>query len=330
MESKIKEKIQLINNLYQEKNIELLKKEYSKLFFDDSFILGTSQGEFCSNKEEIIKLFDNDFKYWGDFNIDIESLEYSSNNGFIFAKNKAYLEIEFNLKDTTYTNFVEEVNYINSKYEDIHKSASEISWVLTHILCDNEGNKRKYKWTFDFYSILSFHTNENLMFKAIQFAYPFRDSVYDLVLETEDYFDKLYQKDMLKLDQISFKNNLSNILNKNLNEAKGYVIEKDSYFAFCSIGSFDEKFKFEDFYSKIINEFNETKNVNDKLRLFRLNRDLNYAAYSESLGLRKIPFRIFGIGKRQDDKYNITDCVVTFPYLLILEGKGNDEIRILD
>lgn len=328
MENKIKEKIQFINKLYKEKNIELLNIEYSKLFFDDSFILGTSQGEFCSNKEEIIRLFDNDFKYWGNFEIDTDSLEYSSNNGFIFAKNKAHLEIEFNIKDTTYTNFVEEVKYINSKYTDKKTSASEINWILSHILSDRDGNNRKYKWTFDFYSILAFHTNENLMFKAIQFAYPFRDNVYDLVLETDNYVDKLYQKDMHKLSEINFKSELSNILKKDLNETKGYVIEKDSEFAFCAMGSFNEKFDFINFYSNLLEEFNKNQTIIDKQKLFRLNRDLSYAVYSDSLNLRKIPFRIFGIGKLCNNKYSITDYTVTFPYLLILEGKGNEEIQI--
>ena len=336
MVSNIKEIYTLIDYAYRTRDISIIKESYSQLFHKDSKVIGTSMAELCFTKDEIIKLFEDDFQGWGDFNLDLDSIFVNEAASHVFATCKATLKVSFGNQTKIHDAMLKEVNSIDNKHKNKKLSGTEISWLLTHILHGHVEPKREYLWPFELTMVCSIYDKKPII-DLLDFSYVFSEQVYDSFLNMDPYDDQLFAREIVKMKNTSSAHE-SSLLKKNikkwiqdeidlLDEIKTFEIfvsDEIQEKSFIAIGSFIRSFDYDQFYHQAMETFRNQENSPEKA-LFDILRDLNYAMRQEQMGVREIPFRVVGIC---DDAGEIIQGKISYPYQIILENKSTQERKL--
>lgn len=308
-----------INHAYKKRDINYITDNYEDLFSNQCVLIGTSLNELCISKDEIIKLFSSDFEGWGDFTIDLDSIKYEEVLGNIVVTSKANLKVSFDSSNQKYDNYLSEIEYIDSKNSQKEKSATEIIWLMTHLMRTFKEEKRQYLWTLEFTTIINKY-DDKLLMDLVMFSYPFENDNYDIVLNDEPYFKDVYKKEINRLDTLNNQliSDINIKLNLNIKELWSLNnLGKNKNF-FIGSGYLIECFDFDKYYQNVLNYYKNSKDDSQRT-MFNVTRDLAYAMHANSLGDREIMFRIIGI----NDKF-----IIKYPYQMILENKSNKEIKL--
>lgn len=157
---------------------------------------------------------------------------------------------------------------------------------------------------------------------------------YDAFLNDDEYnieqfnleIDELNEINIL-IDQIKEEVSLKNPGVITLEAIKGKIFKSDLEFYFISSGIIKKEFDFDKLYKNTFDDFENSKVENEE-RLFHLKRKLSYLVFSNSLGFKKIPYRLFGVGNIVDNKLKIKKSIISYPYRMILEDKSENDIKL--
>jgi len=118
----IQKVLQVFQEAYDKRDVNLVDSYGEELLHKDGnlFIFGTDQGENFHGFEEGKKLFEGDWKYWGDFNLNRENAYISVLNNVAVVYSKAL--IEFTWKKDKVSNWAKNgLNYYLNETEESNK-----------------------------------------------------------------------------------------------------------------------------------------------------------------------------------------------------------------
>ena len=304
-----------INRLYKDRNIDNLRNAYDSLLSNDAVLIGTSPTEICLTKDSIIRLFESDFKGWGDFQVKTSTLKLQETKHLVLASFKSDLSISFENKENTFEIFKHIFKENDDFIQNKKTAALKNIWLLQHILKNRDKTKRTYTWEFDFHLIVN---KQNSKISLIHFAYPFEKDMYDIILGLDSYDDQMYFKEV----NMFLPDAINGIIQKNLEKTyqlervQEFIVEEE--FIYFGVGTRTYNIDFNSYYT------NQTKYLEGKEEsLFHIQRDLIWGLLLDSLNPIKTPFRIIGIRDENEVLYQ----VITYPYQVILENKSRNEVR---
>lgn len=168
----IKDVLDRFKNGYLERDIEKINLFTDEVYWnsDDAFIIGTAMEEVCIGYEQIKELFEGDFKYWGDVQLD------TLNTNITVSDDKAWLStfgtVSYTFEDTEsrYDSYVEYIKGIalDQSLDDKQKTTF-INWVLALTYHKRDGEKRYYEWPLQVSGFL-LKRDEKWKFNHLHFA----------------------------------------------------------------------------------------------------------------------------------------------------------------
>ncbi|WP_454054289.1 nuclear transport factor 2 family protein [Clostridium sp. Marseille-Q7071] len=159
---------------YTERDIEKVDAFMDKLFIigEDVSVLGTSTEELFLGSEEVKTLIRDDWKYWGDFNMDWEMAHISVEDEVAWFATTASVKHTF---EDTPERYDRHVNFIKNKAEETELTSKEkiafINWVLALTYHQRSDEKREYLWAVCLSGVL-LKRESRWKFAHLQFSIP--------------------------------------------------------------------------------------------------------------------------------------------------------------
>lgn len=128
---------------YTKRDIAYVDEYLKKLFFQDEeqIVIGTDAEELCIGPERIRGIVDSDWKYWGDFCMNVEGAHITVNGEIAYFSTKAILKRKVT-KEQIYTWITGQANYRLSDEEKKTKEklAETLCMILDFLIdAENEG-----------------------------------------------------------------------------------------------------------------------------------------------------------------------------------------------
>ena len=337
-----------LNEFYKRRNVDEVDKLYDQLF-DDSLspiVIGTSLSECFFSEKQIKNLFANDFKSWGDVEINLDSLTTQTYGSFVYAKIDAKLKMTFDVDQQTYESFKKEIIEV-FKQGNEKANALETIWMLTHLLKDRDQGIRSYLWDLKLIAIVD-ESKEQAKIKLLHFYMPFHKNYYDIRLnisEREDFFfskeanqlkDAYQKKNAQYIPAVKkeiekvFKQRTDGFNTIEIDNESFNLHKKDDIILFSALGKMEQTFDFKIFSDHVLKHFKKQTSDAYKDHLFTLMRDLAYGLKEEAYGKKRvIAFRVVGVAVTKElEQPSVVTMDITYPYEIILENKTAYETRI--
>lgn len=172
--SDIMEVLHKFKDGYIKRDIENIDNFVEELFImeEDSCILGTGTGELFLGTEQIKELIKSDWQYWGDVNIDLESVYIDTKDEVAWFATTGTLKNTFEDTKERYDNYVD---FIKKKAKAPELSPKQkitfINWVLALTYHQRSEKKREYLWPLRLSGVL-LKDNGRWKFTHMQFSIP--------------------------------------------------------------------------------------------------------------------------------------------------------------
>lgn len=172
--SEIREVLRQFQIGYTERNIEKADAFIEEMFIlgDDTCILGTGTGELFLGVEQVKMLIKDDWKYWGDVNIDLENVQIDNENAVAWFATSGTVKFTFEDTQERYDSYL---NFIQNKAKELELTPKQkitfINWVLTLTYHQRSEKKREYLWPLRLSGVL-LKDNGKWKFANIQFSIP--------------------------------------------------------------------------------------------------------------------------------------------------------------
>jgi septum formation topological specificity factor MinE len=323
-----------IKALYESRDLKAIEVFVEELYQNQELpvLIGTSNGELCYQKEDIIKIFKSDLEGWGDVDVDLDSLELIEYGPYQVGRCFSTIKQTFNLDDQTYDRFVHIVESIKKSDEGTnYQKITLIQRLLVHLMHDRKKENREYLW--DMY--LDMIAKQGVCL-ALQFSLPIDPLCPDVRIDDfETYNKSLFERELEIIQKmkakssisIDFKDQLKSIVIKDqkadsvaLNDDIVVIDQSDEYFCFVAVGSYQKKVKFEERLSLLLKH--EYQGMESKRALYALRRDIASHLAHDAIGeTMDVHFRMTGIGIINNQGVDILYHQITLPFNLILEEK---------
>lgn len=199
-------------------NVDAFTKELF-LNSDDISVLGTSTGEIFFGFDEVKQLIKDDWKDWGDLNIDHENARISIDGNVAWFSTNGSVKYSFEHTPERYDRYVD---YIKASAEDNELTPKQritfINWVLTLNYHQRDEQAREYFWPMGLSGVL---TKEGSGWKIVQLHFSmaksnFPDERFENSKEYRDSYDKQksiskkYKNNKVTEDILAFLKNFEN------------------------------------------------------------------------------------------------------------------------
>lgn len=171
---KIKDVLRQFQAGYAERDVEKTDAFVKELFVigKDTYILGTGTGELFFGSEQIKTLIIDDWKYWGNVNIDFENIHIEIENEVAWFAATGSVKYAFEDTPERYDSYL---NFIKSKVEDPKLTPKQkitfINWVLSLTYHQRFEKKREYLLPLRLSGVL-LKDDSKWKFAHIQFSMP--------------------------------------------------------------------------------------------------------------------------------------------------------------
>ncbi|MBU1142388.1 MAG: hypothetical protein KKH92_01950 [Firmicutes bacterium] len=355
MRDKIIEVLNFFQKGYEKKDPNFIDEFMKELFIkDDLIIFGTGINEVCITDEQSRELFVSDWKYWGDYYLNFDTIDIKSYPLFSYVNILGTLTYRFKDDEETYDKFIGFVkeNMENGKTYDF----LDVQHYLSHLLHARDQAQRSV--IFPIMTSFIFEECDNqAKIKRIMFSM-INNSLYkDIRFEDVIPYKKAFSKDIdalkalghnkdiaiskLKFDENSFIINHQGIkTNKNKGDDISSCFDSE-----INLDIYDESVTFlksskhifftvyatlkkqttqenmEKDLKKHILEILERK-LPSKDKLFMVRRDIALTYKEMSLGFSFTwPIRLHGVIEEKQNSLVIQHLNITDPFNVILEGK---------
>jgi hypothetical protein len=159
---------------YTKRNLEEIDSFMKKIFIDshETSILGTGTGELALGIDEVRNLIEDDWKYWGDINIDCENANISRFEDVAWVSTKGSVKYIFEDTLERYDNYL---SFIKDKVHDDtltpKQKVTYINWILALTYHQRLQGKREYLWPLGLSGVL-LRDKDRWKFKHIKFSIP--------------------------------------------------------------------------------------------------------------------------------------------------------------
>lgn len=159
---------------YTGRGIEKVGAFVKKLFVDreDTYILGTGTGELFFGSEQVKTLIEDDWKYWGDFNINLDDIHIETENEVAWFAATCSVKYAFEDTPERYDSYL---NFIKSKVEEPGLTPKQkitfINWVLALTYHQRFEKKREYLLPLRLSGVL-LRDDNSWKFVHLQFSIP--------------------------------------------------------------------------------------------------------------------------------------------------------------
>lgn len=192
----IRQKIKAFQEGYITRDVEKIDEFIDNMFAKDGncFILGIGNEEFCLGINEVRDMVENDWEYWGQLNLDMESLTVTTDGTSAYFMLDGTSTYSFQDSEERYERYVKSIaSYFseNSQYRNMPYRArlAQINWQLCTLLSTRQEGTREYLWPLKLSGFMH-KENDEWRLKAMQFGF-FRasrhpDVRYNTVLSLEN------------------------------------------------------------------------------------------------------------------------------------------------
>jgi hypothetical protein len=171
---KIKDVLRQFQAGYTERDAAKADVFVKELFIsgEDTYILGTGTGELFFGSEQIKELIIDDWKYWGNVNIDLENIHIDIENEVAWFAATGSVKYDFQDTPERYDSYL---NFIKSKVKDPNLTPKQkitfINWVLSLTYHQRFEKKREYLLPLRLSGVL-LKDDSKWKFAHIQFSMP--------------------------------------------------------------------------------------------------------------------------------------------------------------
>lgn len=206
---KIKDVLRLFQAGYTERDVEKVDTFVKELFVtgEDTYILGTGTGELFFGSEQIKTLIENDWKYWGNVNINLEDMRVEIENEVAWFATTGSVKYAFEDTPERYDSYL---NFIKSKIEEPELTPKQkitfINWVLALTYNQRFEKKREYLLPLCLSGVL-LKDDSRWKFVHIQFSVPKGDFPDERFENSKEYLEN-YNNQNAIVDKY-FKSNIT-------------------------------------------------------------------------------------------------------------------------
>lgn len=193
--NEIKKAIKNLQQGYTERSIKKVDDFMEKLFIKDEslWVLGTSTEELFFGAEEVKKLFEGDWQYWGDVFINYEEAHIEEKNNLAWFAARATVKQAFEDSQERYESYI---NFIKEKAEDkeltVKQRLTFINWVLALTYHQRREGIREYFNPLNLSGVLR-KVEGNWKFVQLHFSIP-RGDFPDERFENHNEYMKGFEK----------------------------------------------------------------------------------------------------------------------------------------
>lgn len=204
---------------YSKRDVSTIDEFVNELFIKDKnvFAVGTGDDEWFFGRDEVKELFESDWKYWGDFTLDIQNPTISTNGDVVWITAQGHVKYEFKDDKETYERYLKFIKsyFDDSNEEFLRMSQKEklttLNYILTHKMRDREQKERQYNWPVTFTGIL-IQQERKWVFKNIQFSMTTPSMYPDIRFNYEEEYKVKYSKLKTKIKKFIQVNECKNAL----------------------------------------------------------------------------------------------------------------------
>lgn len=333
--------ISLFKTMYQHRDLSLIDSVYHEIFRNSThpLLLGTSNGEMCTTKEEVLELLTNDLKYWGDVSFEESNVVTTTYGAFQHVHIPAKVSMTFEGSEATYERYKGYVKEIIQSTKTSYQKAMMIQRLCDHVLSDRPHGKRTYQWDLSIDAIIDRDC-------ALVFSYsmPIHSTIPDVRFEDRDPSTlksfEIEQRKMRELFTGSTYTKLTKQIKErilleqladtvHLDKETLHVTKHDQHLFFVGIGTYQRTLTKEQRLNELLATPNDSASAKDFL--FRIRRDITWNLLHDAQGeTMTLPFRVFGIATLMNGTYAISMIKVVLPMNYIFEEKTNDAITTFD
>lgn len=208
-------KIQKIHNLlvalnegYQKRDIGTIVHFMENLFDVNKSVqlMGTSDQEIYCGYDSAKELFVSDWKYWGEFQLDLQEYVEKQIGSIVVIHLNAVVEQTFEDNEETYDNFLDLVKtlIVESDLDTLEVRQHESVWFLNHLLHPRSVGKRINKWPVKVDMVLS-EDNSKYSVRQIVFSIPVEGMFPDERIHSSTPYQIHYDKELNHIYEINSK-----------------------------------------------------------------------------------------------------------------------------
>ena len=354
-------KDQIINALsyfqqaYIDRDSDKIDEFMDRLFIKDKLIIfGTGINEVCINDEQSKELFTSDWKYWGDYRLNFDSLHIKEYPSFSYAEIEGTLTYKFFDDDKTYDKFV---GYVRENMDlGSHYDFMDVMHYLSHLLHPRDQKERAFELPI-VTSFIFVENDNDIKINRIIFSMMNLSLYKDIRFEDVIPYTRAFARDveLMKslgcqssylLSNLTFdednivRNHQGVIFKKNIGEGiQSCFLEDDEltineeslvnytsnehHFITCyaTLRRQTTQEELENKLKKHILTILDS-DIKSKDKLFKVRRDIALTYKEIALGLNFTwPIRIHGIIQSKDEKWVIKHINIVDPFNVILEDK---------
>jgi len=344
MKSKVDAIIQTLKQAYINRDAAAVDGMLDALFGTEHAVLvGTSLGEWYSDRAHIKDLFLSDWADWGNVTIDSDHYESRQIGSLLWVKLNAAIEYVFEDTPECFACYYSTVKEIAASEQTAYQKSCRIQWILAHLLHSRDHARRKYLWDLQIHLIFE-NTAQRPICQAMQFALPVPTGFTDVRLDEAEEDRLNFAKectsirrcnDAMQTAHKDLKPLIIRSIEHQLRDADECVsaIElppehlimrccKDAFW-FCGSGVVHRRLDLDTLLSELMTKIVDSTYQGDaKDALFRIRRDIAYTMKECSIGSNAdVPFRVLGIGRADQGKLTLEALDLSYPFTMILEQK---------
>lgn len=184
---------------YTKRDLNNVEGFVEELFImrDDTCVLGTGTGELFLGIEQVKTLIKNDWEYWGDVNIDLETVHIDNINEVAWFAASGTVKYTFQDSEERYDNYL---NFIKDKTKETELTAKQIitfiNWVLALTYHQREDKQREYLWPLRLSGVL-LKDNGKWKFAHMQFSVPKANFPDERFENSKEYIDNYNEQNAI-------------------------------------------------------------------------------------------------------------------------------------
>ncbi|MDI6453256.1 hypothetical protein [Peloplasma aerotolerans] len=355
MKDKIIKALNYFQDAYIKKDPSLIDDFMKLLFIKDNLIVfGTGINEICLTDEQSRELFISDWKYWGDYRLNFDTVDIKQYPSFTYVNIEGALTYQFKDDDETYAKFA---GYVRENMESGRTyDFMDVQHYLSHLLHARDQKQRSVIFPIMTSFVFVEHDNRakikrimfsmmnNSLYKDIRFedVLPYKKAF----LNDIDKIKALGHKQDISISELKFSDDsfiinhkgtkfdknkdddISSCFNHDLNlkiPDESVTLLKTSKHAFFTIyATLEKQTTKEDMEKDLKNHILKTleTSIPDKEKLFMVRRDIALTYKEMSLGFTFTwPIRLHGVIEKKQNTWSIKHLNITDPFNIILEGK---------
>lgn len=173
----VKQKIEAFGTGYINRNVDNLDEFMDEMFSREGscVVLGIGDEELCLGINEIREMVEGDWEYWGQLELNIESLKVTTDGTSAYFTLNGTSIYSFQDSEERYNRYVNSIaSYFdeNSEYRNMTYRArlAQINWQLCTLLSTRQDGPREYPWPLKLSGFIC-KEEDSWRFKSMQFGF---------------------------------------------------------------------------------------------------------------------------------------------------------------